>query len=59
MDVVCLRPFDIKEDYCFATENFSANYETDITCCVIKSSMKAEFLEMILDYIESFPDYEY
>ncbi|MGN7986075.1 glycosyltransferase [Pedobacter sp. 22226] len=58
MDMVCLKPFIIGDEYCFATENFSSNHQTDITCCVIKSPKKAEFLKMILDYIESFPDHK-
>ncbi len=53
LDVVCLRPFDVAEDYCFATENYSSNNQTGITCCVIKAPARAEFLKVILDYIDS------
>lgn len=58
LDVICLRPFDIIDDYCFATENFGSNYETGITCCVIKSPKAAEFLKVILDHIHTFGDYQ-
>ncbi|WP_343538731.1 glycosyltransferase [Sphingobacterium thalpophilum] len=58
MDVICLQPFDISDDFCFATENYSSNYETGITCCVIKSQAKAKFLEIILDHINSFKTYK-
>lgn len=57
LDIICLRPFAIPNDYCFASENFSTNFEIGITCCVIKSPPKAEFLKDILDYIESFENY--
>lgn len=53
LDVICLKPFNIIGDYCFATENFSSNYQTGITCCVIKSPARAEFLKIILEHIES------
>jgi hypothetical protein len=53
LDMICLKPFNIIEDYCFATENFSSNYQTGITCCVIKSPARAEFLKIILERIES------
>jgi mannosyltransferase OCH1-like enzyme len=53
LDVICLKPFSIIDDYCFATENFSSNYETGITCCVIKSQAYAEFLKLILERIET------
>jgi mannosyltransferase OCH1-like enzyme len=57
LDVVCLRSFEDTPEYCFATENDSNTYGTGITCCIIKSEAKSAFLKMILDYINSFPDY--
>lgn len=58
LDVVCLKPFDVVEEYCFATENDSAKYGTGITCAVIKAPKKAEFLQIILSHIESFENYK-
>lgn len=58
LDVICLKPFDIADDFCFATEKFSHDYKTGITNCVIKSQSKAEFLKMILEHIDSFENYK-
>lgn len=54
LDVICLKPFNIAEDYCFATENYSSDFQKGITCCVIKAPSGAEFLEHIIEYIEAF-----
>jgi mannosyltransferase OCH1-like enzyme len=58
LDVVCLKPFNISDDFCFATENFSSDYQTGITCCVIKAQARAEFLGVILDHINSFENHQ-
>lgn len=57
LDVICLKPFDIKEEFCFATEKNSAKYGTGVTNAVIKASAKSEFLQVILSYIESINNY--
>lgn len=58
LDIICLKPFYTVDDYCFATENFSSNHELGVTCCVIKSPARAEFLGIMLDYIDSFAPYK-
>lgn len=47
MDAVCLKYFDVKDDYCFATEGVDC-----ITNGFIKSPAKSEYLEDMLNYIE-------
>lgn len=50
MDSVCLKFFDIKEEYCFSTEGNNEQYI--IATGFIKSPPKAEFLEEILALID-------
>lgn len=50
MDSVCLKFFDIEEEYCFSTEGDQEQYE--ITTGFIKAPPKAEFLEDLLEFID-------
>ena len=43
-DVVCLKPFDFKEDFVFATERKKDRIEKAASC-VIKSPAKSEYLD--------------
>jgi hypothetical protein len=47
-DVVCLRRFDFKDDYVFATEH-QENYTTRVASCVIKSPPRSEYLAYCLE----------
>lgn len=53
LDVICLKPFNIRSSYCFSTEKTSINGQTIITNGILKSPAKALFLLEMLTYIEN------
>jgi hypothetical protein len=51
MDVVCLRPFEVQEEYCFSSE-WNANLEAkDINNTCVKSPSGASWMEGLLERI--------
>lgn len=52
MDVICVKPFDFKDDYCFAREDVD-NPIYSVNNGIIKAPAEAEFLSDLLNYIDS------
>ena len=54
MDVVCLRPFDIQDDYFFVKQNHVGNELSIATCFIYVKEKKSDVFEEWLNRIESF-----
>jgi len=52
MDAICVKFFDIKEEYCFSSER-DFSQDVVVNCGFIKTPPKADFLTEVLDYINS------
>jgi len=53
MDTICIKPFNFRSTYCFATEEI-VDGNTLIANCYIKAPRKADFLGECLQYIDKF-----
>lgn len=55
MDTVCLKHFDFKNDYCFATEKINIGKGNIVANSYIKSPSNSKFLKDCIRYIEQKP----